>query len=205
MKKTSALELVAKPEGFFRDLVTKALGSHRLNPRPETEFYLVNLLTKFITTDRLYTQDGDGSFRQEPLALLVKQALESPEPQAQSALFRHVGDVSLYMAGFFHESLHRKSVDVEYYIDMGGTAYAQVAARTSPVPQRVVYEELSDKFGTFVDVFAEVSETTSPKTEQDLLRLYELWTKTKSERAAKALQAAGIFPTEAGARKKEVQ
>jgi cytochrome c551/c552 len=88
-------------------------------------------------------------------------------------------------------------VDVDYYIDMGGAAYQQVAARYSGEEvQRAVYEELAAKFGTFVEVYAEVSEKTSPRTEKDLLRLYELWVRTRSERAAKALAEAGILPND---------
>jgi hypothetical protein len=39
-----------------------------------------------------------------------------------------------------------------------------------------------------------VSCKTTPRSEQDLLRLYELWVRTGSDRAAKALQEAGIQP-----------
>jgi hypothetical protein len=104
--------------------------------------------------------------------------------------------VSLYVAGFFQDSLNRKLVDVDYYIGMGGAAYQQVAVRTYEDTLRDLYLELADKFGAFVDVLAEVSDKTSQRTEKDILRLYELWLKTRSERAAKALQEAGIVPNE---------
>jgi 3-methyladenine DNA glycosylase Tag len=56
-----------------------------------------------------------------------------------------------------------------------------------------MFSELSDKFGRFVDVLFEVSEkTTIAKTEQDLFRLYEMYERTGSERAARALKKAGI-------------
>lgn len=193
----SSLTLVAQPQDFFRELVTEAMGRQKVSAQPETEFYLVNLLNKFIKTDRLYMRDPDGSSREEPLALMVKEALEEPVPSAQSARFRHIGDVSLYVGGFFQDSLNRKLVDVDYYIDMGGVAYRQVAARcTDEEILRAVYEELAEKFATFVEVFANVSEKTTPRTEKDLLRLYELWVRTRSERAAKALQEAGILPND---------
>ena len=41
------------------------------------------------------------------------------------------------------------------------------------------------------------------KTEKDILRIYEVWVRTRSERAAKALQEAGIVPNETI--KKEMQ
>lgn len=191
------LTLVSQPQDFFRELVTNALGKQKVSTRPETEFYLVNLLNQFMTTDRLYSFDADGSAREEPLAMMLKEALEQNGPQQQSALFRHVGDVSLYMAGFFQDSLTRKLVDLDYYIEVGGAAYQQVAARVDENPLKSTYQELAGKFASFVDVLAEVSDqTTLPKTEKDLLRLYEHWVRTRSERAAKALQEAGILPNE---------
>lgn len=149
-----------------------------------------------MTTDRLYARGPEGAVRDEPLAMMVKEALEEPKPFAQSVLFRHIGDVSLYVAGFFQDSLNRKLVDVDYYIDMGGTAYQRVASRAEEDLMKALYQELADKFGVLVEVLADVSDQTSQRTEKDLLRLYELWVRTRSDRAAKALQDAGIIPNE---------
>jgi hypothetical protein len=59
-----------------------------------------------------------------------------------------------------------------------------------------LYAELSGKFRHFVDVLAHISEKTQPRTEKDLLRTYEVWVRTGSEKAARALQEAGIVPSE---------
>lgn len=194
MSDKPSLMLVAQPQAFFHELITKVLDHQKLLTQPETEFYLVNLMNQFMTSERLYTQDADGGMKQEPLALLAKEALEASEPHQQEALFRYVGDVSLYTAGFFQDSLSRKSVDVDYYIDMGGTAYQRAATQVEEQVMKAVYEELARKFGAFVDVLAEVSEKTSFRTERDLLRIYDVWVRTRSGRAEKALQQAGILP-----------
>ncbi len=186
--------MVSQPQAFFYELVTSAIDQQNIAIRPETEAYLVNLLNQFVSTDRLYLRDAKGNYREEPLAVLLKEALELPRSEEQKLMFRHLGDVSLYMAGFFQDSLNRKPVDVDYYIDLGGVAYQQVAARVEEKFLQLLYEELSIKFGNFVEVLAEISEKTTPKTEKNLLRIYEIWLKTKSERAAKALQEAGIIP-----------
>jgi hypothetical protein len=191
-----AMLTLVHPEAYFQELVSKALGNQRVAAQPETEFYLVHLLNQFMCTDRLYHRNSEGEPKDEALVIMVKEALEQPQPHAQSLLFRHIGDVSLYTAGFFQASLTRKLVDVEYYIDMGGTAYQQVAARVEEDHRKMVYQELAEKFGSFVEVLAEVSDVTTPKTEKDLLRMYDLWVRTRSERAAKALQEAGILPNE---------
>jgi hypothetical protein len=181
------LTLVSQPQDFFRELVTGALGRQQVEVRPETEFYLVNLLNQFITTDRLSGQ---------PLALMLKEAFEEAQPQAQAQRLRQIGDVSLYVGGYFHESLNRKVVDVDYYIDIGGRAYELVAARADEDVQKSLYAELAAKFKALIDVLADVSDLTQPRTERDLLRLYELWVRTRSDRAARALKEAGILPND---------
>ena len=181
-----SLTLVIQPQAFFKELVSEALDLHKVTPKPETEFYLVNLLNQFMTTERL---------KEEPLALMVKQALEAETMHEQNAMFRQVGDVSLYVAGYFQDSLNRKLVDVDYYIEMGGSAYQRVAAGAPEESLRDVYSELATQFGTFVDVLAEVSDKTTPRGEKDILRLYEMYIRTGSERAFRALQEAGIIPS----------
>lgn len=170
------------------------MSRQKVAATPETEVYLVNLLNYFMTADHLYPVDAQGNRRDEPLAFRLKEALDSPEVEAQRVLFRQVGDASLYLAGYFQDSLTRKLVDVEYYIGMGGTAYQHVAARVGDAPLQSLYGELAHKFSYFVDVLAEVGEKTQPRGEKDLLRLYDLWLRTESERAAKKLQEAGIVP-----------
>ena len=82
-------------------------------------------------------------------------------PDERVRQLKDVGDTSLYVSGFFADSLQRKLVDVDYYIQMGGAAYASwrassAATRNSAVFGEV-YDELGTKFPRFVDVFAEVS------------------------------------------------
>ena len=189
------VQLVLEAKAFFYELIREALSAQRVVVQPETEFYLVHLMERFISTDSLYPRSSDGSPQDESLALMIKDALEQNAPEQQRSLFRHVGDFSLYVAGFFQDSLRRKIVDLDYYIGMGGAAYRAVAQREESQQKQKIYEELSDKFPKFVDVLAEVSDKTTPRGEKDLLRMYEVWVRTRSERAARALQEAGIIPS----------
>ena len=70
----------------------------------------------------------------------------------QRLLFRQLGDVSLYVAGFFQDSFAKKLVDIDYYIDMGGTAYHHVAVRADRPPVQQMFHELAGRFGALVDV-----------------------------------------------------
>ncbi len=70
--------------------------------RPDdlTEFYLVNLLCQYVRVDASPHQADDG----QPLALRFARALESGGSE-QRARLRSVGDFSLFMSGFFSDSL----------------------------------------------------------------------------------------------------
>ena len=79
---------------------------------------------------------------------------------------------------------------------MGGNAYAYLAdnLRSGETVTREVFEELSEKFVAFVDILMEVSEQARPACQSDVLKLYELWLKTGSQRAAGQLRNLGIVP-----------
>jgi len=177
---------------FFRDLLSRAIENQRARVQPFTELYLVNLLHEFLASEALYVQADDGSWQQKPLAFLLKEALEEAGP-ARVRLLRRLGDTSLFISGFFPDSLARRSslVDVDYYIAMGGRAYDAVARHTM---ERSLWEELADKFRLLVDLLNEVSERTLACNDAGVLRLYERWLKTGSDRLATLLVGKGVIP-----------
>ncbi len=189
------LKIETSAESFFFELVHGAVENQKIKIQPETEFYVVRLLSRFIFSESLYSKSSDGSLEDQPIAILYKEALEAEAPPIQKTLFQNVGDISLYKAGFFQESLNRTKIDLDYYIGMGGAAYLNASKITEEKHFQNLFGELSNKFDRFVDVLFEVSEKTalsSTKTETDIFRMYELWTNTGSERAARVLKKSGI-------------
>ena len=175
---------------FFRDLLQRAIANQRATVQPFTELYLVNLLHEFLMSEALYVQSDDGSLQQKPLAFLLKEALEEAGP-ARMHMLRRLGDTSLFVSGFFPDSLARRSnlVDVDYYIAMGGRAYDAVGTLAG---HRDLWSELSSRFRLLVDLLNEVSERTLASTNIGLVRLYERWMKTGSERMASLLARQGV-------------
>lgn len=192
--KDKKLTVIIQPQEYFLHLITRVMEQNGIKAFPETTFYLVNILNKFMKTEQLFPSDPAKPKGSETLALMVKEALETEALSSRNEMFRHIGDVSLYVAGYFQESLSRKVVDVDYYIEMGGIAYQSVANIEAEEVLKNTFLELARKFSSFVDVLSEVSEQTCPRSEKDILRMYELWVKTRSERLAKTLQDAGILP-----------
>lgn len=186
------LDTSSLPE-FFRELVREALDHQKVRAPAGVEFYLVNLLKECLKTEDLYGTPSEG-FREEPLALLYSKALQA-DLSRQVKLFQRIGDFSLYISGFFPASLTRQLVDVSYYIQMGESAYGSLShllARHAAFSE--IFEDLSKKFISYVDILSEVSEKSTVKTPADLLRLYETWLKTGSRRARQLLSEQGILP-----------
>ena len=143
--------------------------------------------------------------RLKPLAHMLADASEAPSPQQRDEALRRLGDVSLFIAGFFAQSFARKLVDIDYHIAMGGRAYGTLAdnLRGSLRGQAfaAVFLELAQKFQRLVDVLNEVAEMAYTHSDKDILRLYEIWLKTGSPRAFAILQRLGVAPVSADARK----
>ena len=172
---------------YFKELVDKALTRQGLATQELTAFYVVQLLTSFLQRPVAGVPED-----QMPLAVRLAQALESGGMRKRESL-RQIGDVSLFISGFFSDSLHRKLVDIDYYVSIGGCAY-NALSRVETDTFSSVFAELGEKFVGFVDVLSEVSERTSCASNADLLRLYEKWLKTGSRRSGQLLVEHGVVP-----------
>ena len=179
---------------YFKELVEGALAHQRIAAGELTSFYVVNLLTGFL--QRPAEED------ETPLAFRLAEALEAAGMR-QRATLKQIGDSSLFISGFFADSLNRKLVDVDYYVSIGGTAYTALS-RYETDAFSPVFAELADNFVRFVDVLSEVSERASLGSNADLLRLYERWVKTASARSAQQLLDRGVLPN-ASARRSRIQ
>jgi len=169
---------------YFKDLVDRALTHQGVATQELTSYYVVQLLAGFLQQPE-NLDDG-------PLSVRLAQALESGGMRQRVSL-KQIGDLSLFIAGFFSESLNRKMVDVDYYATIGGRAY-HALSRVETDTFSPVFAELGSKFVDFVDVLSEVSERTSCATNVDLLRLYEKWVKTGSRRSGQLLVERGVVP-----------
>jgi hypothetical protein len=182
---------------FFRDSLHTALQHQHVAVEDQTEHYVVNLLTLFSRSEALYEQTSEGT-RLKPLVVMLTEALEAPSPSDRNRGLQRLGDVSLFVAGFFAQSFARKLIDIDYHIAMGGRAYGTLAEGLARSRGRVlgqVFAELAEKFVFVVDALNEISETSHQHTDENVLRLYEVWLKTGSRRSYDILKKLGVDPT----------
>lgn len=179
------------PIEYFRELVERAISRQHVPSSELSAFYLVNLLDTFVRLDKAATAAGVEP--DQTLASTLCEAMAS-EGSRRRVLFKWTGDMSLFISGFFSDSLDRKLVDVDYYASLGGTAYREASRVSENETTAVLFSELSAKFGRFVDVLSEVSESSALTNNLSLLRLYEKWLLTGSTRSAARLRAQGVLP-----------
>jgi hypothetical protein len=186
---------------YFHNELHEAMNRQKIRAESETLSYLTNLLTMYARSDELFEQTDYG-VDIKPLAVIYSDALNESSVQLRTRLLQRLGDTALFIAGVFADSLNRKLVDVDYYVAMGGTAYAQVSdfmrAYRSVKSLATLFDELREKFVDFVDVLNEVSERSHLASDKDVLRLYEIWVRTGSKRSAAQLRKLGIEPVQTG-------
>ena len=191
---------VANLREFFRDTLHGALVRQHLSVEDHTEHYVVNLLTLFARSEALYESTGAG-LRLKPLAAMLGEALEAaPGTAERHRNLQRLGDVALFIAGFFAHGFATRLIDIDYHIAMGGCAYGALAQSTAHGRGRIlaaVFAELSEKFQPMVDALQEVSESSCAQSDRDILRLYEIWLKTGSARSFAQLRRLGVDPSNA--------
>jgi len=179
---------------FFRLLVGEVVNRQRVSLAEVTEFYVVNLLSEYATAEKLFTQELEGKKDTEPLAMLYHRALQQDRDEKIKTL-RRLGDVSLYTAGFFGQSLKDRVVGPSYYAQMGRNAYGAIAQLSQASAFSAVYEELSRKFQALVEVLEEIAARgLAAQGAAGQLKVFEAWTRSGDEKLESVLLDVGFVP-----------
>lgn len=175
------LEIFKQCDSFFKESIDNAIKNQRAHISDEAKFYLMGVLVMGFNTDP--HSDTKGLTEK----YMIAQNSESYEG------FRIIGDWALLISGIWWQSLLRKSIDVDYYIDIGRQAYQQASA-SAPRNLSQLLEELADNFVVAVDILIEVTECINKAkvSNTDILRMYEVWQRTHSVFIEQKLRSLGI-------------
>lgn len=178
---------------YFRQSIDEAIVGQGVDIDPHATHYVVNMMTLFSRSEHFYEDDGE-IYGIRPLALMLADAADAPSPERRNQTLKRIGDVTLFVAGFFVDSLRDKPVDVDYYMHMGENAYGSLSEETRGTFHgnafADIYRELATKFRVLIDVLNEVR----GGAEQDVVRTFEIWRKTGSQRAERLLREQGVLP-----------
>ncbi len=182
---------------YFRTSVEDVVAKQGVEVDPHATHYVVNLITLFSRSEELYEDDGE-TYGLKPLALMLADAADARSAAERNYSLQRIGDVALFIGGFFMESLASRAVDIDYYVHMGENAYGSLSEEIRGTFRgnafADVYLELATKFKVLIDVLNEVRDSARRDSDIDVLRTYEIWQKTGSRRAEQLLRQQGIVP-----------
>lgn len=139
---------------FFTGLVENAFCAEVGMCDPVLTEYLTDLLVEFTRVDRLETiRHAQDRKLPEIAAMLAAQSdgLESDAPSRDRAIYRHIGDYTLFWAGVYPEQLRRsrRSSDILlHYVTQGRESYAIVSGLMGEddAPPASLFRHLSEDF-----------------------------------------------------------
>lgn len=180
-------------QDYFRTSIDEVIADQGVDIDPHATHYVVNMMTLFSRSEHFYEDDGE-IYGLRPLAIMLADAADAPTPEHRNQTLRRIGDVALFVAGFFIDSLRDKAVDADYYMHMGENAYGSLSAEVRGTFHgnafADIYLELATKFRLLTDVLNEVRGSA----DQDVVRTFEIWRKTGSQRAERLLREQGVLP-----------
>ncbi len=181
---------------YFRGAIDAAMAQQAVSVDTHTTHYVVNMMTLFSRSENLYTDDDDTRGI-KPLALMLADAADATSSEHRNQLLQRIGDVALFVSGFFADGFATKAVDIDYYIYMGESAYASLSDEVRGTFRgnafADLYGDLARKFRVLIDILHEVRDGTL-NSSGDILKTYELWRKTGSRRAEKLLRKQQVIP-----------
>lgn len=188
---------------YFRTSIDDVIAEQGVEIDPHATHYVVNMMTLFSRSEELYQDDGE-TYGLKPLALMLADASNAPTPEHRNQILQRMGDVALFISGFFVDSLANKAVDIDYYIHMGVNAYGSLSEEVRHSFRgrafADVFRELAANFQVLTDILHEVRDGARPDSDANLLRTYEIWRKTGSRRAEEILRRQGVVPITEGSR-----
>ena len=181
------------PEEHFSEVVHEACAQRQVKTHPQIEAYLVQVLKHYVTSNNFHQPLQSEAEEKVPdtFAEMYLVALNS-ETKKKKELMRAVAEKSLYLTGFFAESLSKKVVDIDYYTQIGSAAYSNLAAWTKEDALSKVFDVVSRRFTDFVYVLNYVSEKSLIQSNPDVLKLYDRYLRTGSELAREKLTELGV-------------
>lgn len=178
---------------FFQEAVESAFVERRFSTFPSARSYLVRLLEYYVPAGNLFDEvDENGRRTKSTLAETFLRAMNA-EPHLRSEMLKKMADRALYITGFFSDSLQRKVIDVDYYAEMGVSAYGFLADSSREDLSAKVYREYSEKFVAFSEILATISSQARIQDEANIMRLYETYAKTGSDFARERLLERGLI------------
>ncbi|MEJ2439367.1 MAG: hypothetical protein P8047_02325 [Gammaproteobacteria bacterium] len=161
----------------WHELVKEAEAFNGVSLDEELESYLVFLLIRYTGKPELATK---------VMALDYLQGAQTMGSERREKM-RDVGDQCLLYSGLFPKRAEKRRVRVSYYVDLGRTAYQNVA-EAAQAAMAEMFANLAESFISLMDTLQAMRSMHQQQDELDPIHAFELWQETGSQRARSVLE-----------------
>lgn len=173
----TTLVLHSNPTAQWHALVNEAQAIADRPLDQELQSYLVFVLMRFVDRPELAARVFALDFLKGTLAT----------GQVRRTRLRDVGDQCLLYSGLFPEQAEQRHVSVGYFVDLGRTAYQELAAGLGQ-SNAALFAQLASGFVGLMDVLLAMRELGDRGQALDPLRMLELGERTGSQIARHVLK-----------------
>ncbi|MBL53512.1 MAG: hypothetical protein CL590_06450 [Alteromonadaceae bacterium] len=174
---------------YFREQLEELANMFEPSPQEDTLWYIGNLLARFGNSSTLYSYQ-DGRFGVRPLALLYKDALDTPIARQRCLFLRQLGDLALFIGALFPQNYARRGIKKDYFVGMGTAAYDYLSIHARDYQH--VFAELATTFHDMLELVARAGNKQQGFDMSDILAVYERWRKSGDPFLASQLAKMGI-------------
>ncbi len=183
-------------ESYFSSLVSEALEAQKLDISPASSAYVIQLVKDFSRSEALV--GGKPEETGTPALFRLYERAVNAEPSGRFDAYRHLGDVALFVSGFFAAHVERSLVTVDYYVDMGRTAYQQAAGLARGGAFADVLDQLARSYNRVVELLTSIAEKTTLPVRHDVAALLERWMRDGNKSLSERLITCGSVPVLVG-------
>jgi len=156
----------------WHDLVKEAEAFNGVSLDEELESYLVFLLMRYT---------GKPELAAKVMALDYLHGAQTAGSERREKM-RDVGDQCLLYSGLFPKRAEKRRVRVSYYVDLGRTAYQNVA-EAAQAAMAEMFTHLAESFVAMMDTLQAMRSMHHQEQQLDPIRAFELWQESGSQRA----------------------
>jgi hypothetical protein len=168
---TPGITLESSLQTFFFDELNKINASSTTPIPMELVFYGSTVMDHFGDSSR-YFDIVEGRVRDKILGTKFLEASHY-DRRMQKKAFREIGDTSLFLCGYFSDSVKDRVVDLSYYQNLGKSAYGRLNAL---VPEAYAmngfYKKLANAFDGLSNIMSIVAHNMQDKDNSDQFVLY---------------------------------
>lgn len=159
-------------KNYFKKFLHLELQKSKPLLSQEIRNYLVDLLHFYLFTHRLFDcKDESGNFHDQIFVHLCKKIQETDSKNELIYLYKKMGDLSLYLSGFFRHFVQKKGMHLTYYEGMGQNAYSFLANKYERFEKNNIFKFLCEDFSCLAEALYLLQENSKYKSETKYLHI----------------------------------